>query len=85
MEPDGDRLVESDATHLEVPEGAVGEKRKGTYSLYTNYSNYIHSSLFAKNVTLKNLRSSQLTLVYALLHVYCGSQKVIYSIRMYVP
>ena len=28
MEPDGDRPVESDVTHLEVPEGAVPEKRK---------------------------------------------------------
>ena len=28
MEPEGDRPVESDVTHLEVPEGAVAEKRK---------------------------------------------------------
>ena len=28
LEPDGDRPVESDVTHLEVPEGAVAEKRK---------------------------------------------------------
>ena len=28
LEPEGDRPVESDVTHLEVPEGAVAEKRK---------------------------------------------------------
>ena len=27
MEPDGDRPVESDVTHLEVPEGAVAKRK----------------------------------------------------------